>query len=70
MRWNILQGMFIDVLHVPRIAENLFFVSKTTSQGHIFSSKIVSAWSKTCTKKSLDKAHTKTNFTSYSAEQN
>jgi hypothetical protein len=33
---NIAKGTFIDVLHIPRIAKNLFFVIKATSQGHMF----------------------------------
>ncbi len=30
-----MEAMFINVLHVPRIAKNLFFVMKTTSLGHV-----------------------------------
>jgi hypothetical protein len=29
------EAMLINVLHVPRIAKNLFFVMNTTSLGHV-----------------------------------
>ncbi len=52
------------------LLKTCFLWVKLPHKGIFFSSKTMSAWSKTCTKKLLDKAHTKTNFTSYSAEQN
>jgi hypothetical protein len=33
---NTLPKVFNNVLHVPRIVKNLFFMSKVTSIGHIF----------------------------------
>ncbi len=36
---NTLPKVFNNVLHVPRIVKNLFFMSKVTSIGHIFQFK-------------------------------
>jgi hypothetical protein len=32
---EIVEAMLINVLHIPRIAKNLFFVMKTTLLGHV-----------------------------------
>jgi hypothetical protein len=33
---NIIRGAFTNVLHIPKIAKNLFSMIKATSQGHTF----------------------------------
>jgi hypothetical protein len=49
---NIVKGTFINVLHVPIIAKNLFCKIKATSQGHKFEFQ-----NNSCTKEGATKAN-------------
>jgi hypothetical protein len=40
---SIVRGIFINVLHVPRIVKSLFFVSEVISQGHMLNFRTIHA---------------------------